>query len=168
MKSAFLLLCCLAFTPAASAQEIRVKTIVKGKAEVEAQVGGYIQRHLRAWKDIVIAQTEVDVELRIVVIKVMANTGDSSFGYALSVVVTRPLTSHEVESLADSYPQNAQFMRDYFNGRSLLDDHYLYLAQPDRLDALCRLIVEEFNNRHLEPIRKGWRLPLKPKMDTIR
>jgi hypothetical protein len=158
MKPTLLLLCCFLLAPAISAQEIRVRTIVKGKPDLEARVVGRINRHLLDWKDVtIVSEPGADLELRIVAIEVASSADGHSYGYALSVVIAQPLTAHEVASLAESYPDNAAFMLSYFGGRSLLDEHYLYLAQPQNLDAQCRAIVEEFNSRHVEPIRKSRR-----------
>jgi len=138
----------------AFAQEIRVKTGVSGDIGIEDQVASKINRYLREFKDVVVTDTNANLELKILVLEVTIGKSDTLITYALSAVVTETLTEAERRALLRVYPNATASLREYFQGRSLYADHRLYLINPENLDAKCRLIAETLDSQYIEPIRK--------------
>lgn len=163
MKAALSLFGCLLLSSVVFAQEVRVKTIVSGEFDVKGQVASKINRHLRTFKDVVVADTDPHLEVEIVVIKTMSEQPGHHLGYVLSVVVAEPLMDRECKALAALYSGGAKEMLDYYRRQSLFSSHYLYVVGPDNLDARCQAIVEVLDSQHIEGFRKARQKLLPPK-----
>jgi hypothetical protein len=134
----------------------RISLDITADDKIKGEISSYISRELRSLGDVVITGTDPALKIEIVALEV--NSGNSSVGYAISVLVSKPIDSFALDLIASapSSSEDKQFMRGVYLDYRKLVSHFVQTGPHSDLPLTCKKIVTTIDSDAIEGERKMW------------
>lgn len=133
----------------------RVKLNVSATENIKGEVVSYLSRQLRQISDIDIVDDDPTIIISVIALETR-NKGGLSTGYALSILVQRPIRYPQMrEVLATKLDKGAMAVLDlaFVNSTAILS-HFIQTGGSDELESLCRKIIADIDGNVFENERK--------------
>ena len=149
----------LALAPAAHAQgdvSWRVQLSVTAPEDVEEEITGFLTRQLLSIPDVHLApEGEADFEIAIVATRTRTVTGTEN-GFALSVAIIKPFSSFSagLAQALELTPEQSDLLQNVTAGVRDVRDLWLRTGSGDDLGRVLQQIVIDFDQRHVEEMRR--------------
>ena len=136
----------------------RISLDITAEDKIKGEISSYISRELRSLGDVVITNTEPDLKVEIVALEV--NSGNSSVGYAFSVLVSKPLDSFALDLIASgpSSNEDKQLLRGAYIDYRKPVSHFVQTGPYSNLALTCKKIVTTIDSDAIEGERKSWQV----------
>jgi hypothetical protein len=137
------------------AAKIRVSVKVAANGSVKAEFESYVKRELRGLKDVEIVETSPDFSLSFVVVQALTKEGTDT-GYAISELVTSPVTSEAYQSMFKGKlsEEELAWLRKTTDSAVYIERQKIQTCDSGGLKSTCEKLVAEFDTDELESSRK--------------
>ena len=150
-----------AFAQAAGEVQWRVRVSVTAPEDVEEQITGFLSRQLLSVPDLqLVGEDQADFEIAIVATRTHTVAGREN-GFALSVAIIKPFSSFSA-GLAEALqlsPEQSDLLQNVTAGVRDVRDLWLRTGAGDDLGRVLQQIVMDFDQQHVEEMRRRVRQP---------
>lgn len=134
----------------------RVELRVSSDDGIKEEVNSYIMQGLRSLGDVESVNTEPDLRIRVLAVK-LTSVSRISNGYAISVLITRPVDLWVFKNRYPTLdPTAIKFLDGIANRSEFIEGQFVRTGGSKDLEKLCRQIVANIDTDYLEPARKAW------------
>ena len=143
----------------------RVSVFVSAPEKIKGLIESHISSELRSLGGIVVTDVSPRWVLNIVALE-SETKGGLKLGVTLSTVVLEPFDNKHVVSLASRKSKEA--VSSFTSGLHRYSDHWINTGASQDLKAICQIIVANFDNHHIKPLKSSWQKyidTMQPKMD---
>lgn len=136
--------------------QCRVAVNVSAEPGLKQQISSYINRELRALRDVVLVDENATIRVSIIGLQDRTVAG-RDLGYTLALVTSRKLETSLVEGLTIGRieAQASAILREYLADRYEMVDHFLQAGAQDELKKICEALVAQIDEQ-VEAERKAW------------
>lgn len=138
----------------------RISLDITADDKIKDEISSYISRELRSLGDVVI--TDADPALKVEIVALEVHSGNSSVGYALSVLVSSYLGSLTLDRFVTSIAsgpssnEDKQVLRGVYVDYRKIVSHFVQTGPKSDLALTCKKIVTTIDSDAIEGERKTW------------